>query len=130
MLATGRPTPVVGPSRAEEEFEKRLDGLLLKGVGMIAIDNVVRPLEGVKLFQCLSQTLIEVRKLGGSDPTTIQSDAFFTATGNNLEITGDLRRRTLLCSLDAGMERPELKEFRRDPLKIAKAERGKYVVAP
>jgi putative DNA primase/helicase len=27
------------------------------------------------------------------------------------------------------MERPELKEFRRDPLKIVKAERGKYVVA-
>lgn len=27
------------------------------------------------------------------------------------------------------MERPELKKFRLDPLKIVKAERGKYVVA-
>jgi putative DNA primase/helicase len=39
-------------------------------------------------------------------------------------------RRGLISRLDAGMERPELRRFRReDPVRILKRERGRYVAA-
>jgi hypothetical protein len=38
------------------------------------------------------------------------------ATGNNLQIQGDLTRRILICQLDAGVKRPETRTFTRDPL--------------
>jgi hypothetical protein len=52
-----------------------------------------------------------------------------TATGNNLRLAGDLSRRTLLCSLDPKTERPELREFDRNPLEIVRADRGRFVHA-
>src|SRR5262249_53557956 len=50
-------------------------------------------------------------------------------TGNNLVVAGDLIRRTLMCSLDAGCERPELRRFDIDPIEVIRTERGKLVVA-
>jgi putative DNA primase/helicase len=57
------------------------------------------------------------------------SNAFVSATGNNLVLVGDMTRRALLCSLDPKCERPELREFDRDVVDIAKEDRTKYVVA-
>lgn len=123
-LATGRNAPVVAQGRTEEEFEKRLDAHLLKGVGFIAIDNIQRPLEGTeRLCQILTQKFVEIRPLGTSDKVTIQPDAFITANGNNLTIVEDLRRRALLSSMDAELERPELKVFKCDPVEIVKGRR-------
>lgn len=56
-------------------------------------------------------------------------DAFFCTTGNNLRFAGDLTRRALLCSLDPGCERPELREFAFDPIEAVKANRPLYVHA-
>ena len=38
-------------------------------------------------------------------------------------------RRTVLCSLDAGVERPELREFAFDPIARVLENRGAYVAA-
>jgi putative DNA primase/helicase len=129
VLATGRVVPVVTQGKTAEEFEKRLDAHLLKGVGHMAIDNVSRPLEGDRLCQILTQTFLDIRPLGTSGNTTVQPDAFVSATGTNITIVEDLRRRSLLCSMDAKEERPELRKFRADPLKAVREDRGKYVVA-
>ena len=129
MLATGRLAPVVSPGKSPEEFEKRLDGALLKGLGALAIDNVNGMLEGERLSQILSQSACEVRLFGTQRNLTIIPTSLVTATGVNLLVVEDLRRRTLLCSLDAQEERPELRTFKSDPIAMIKAERGKYVVA-
>src|SRR5262245_54421577 len=52
-----------------------------------------------------------------------------SSTGNNLMIGGDLPRRTLLCRLDAKVERPEPREFEHDVIEVAYKERAKLVVA-
>jgi len=52
------------------------------------------------------------------------------ATGNNLVVIGDMTRRTLVCSLDAGVERPENRTFKApDPIDVVRGDRAKYVVA-
>ena len=51
------------------------------------------------------------------------------ATGNNLRLVGDMTRRVVLCTLDARQERPELRQFKRDPVAEVLADRGRYVAA-
>jgi putative DNA primase/helicase len=51
------------------------------------------------------------------------------ANGNNLSIAADMARRVLMCGLDARVERPETREFDRDPLEAVRADRGQYVAA-
>lgn len=46
-----------------------------------------------------------------------------------MTLLGDMVRRTVLCSLDAGVERPELREFSFDPITRVLANRGAYVAA-
>ena len=41
-------------------------------------------------------------------------NAMLFATGNNLTFSGDVIRRTLMCTMDAGVERPELRDFKTD----------------
>jgi putative DNA primase/helicase len=44
-------------------------------------------------------------------------------------IAGDMTRRVIVGRLDAGVERPEEREFQTDPVKIVMADRVKYVAA-
>ena len=51
------------------------------------------------------------------------------ATGNNILLRGDMVRRGLACNLDASIERPELREFKGNPLHAVLSDRGLYVAA-
>lgn len=56
--------------------------------------------------------------------------ALYFATGNNLRLTGDMPRRAIVSRLDAGVERPEDREFTtEDPVDTLKRERPRYVAA-
>jgi hypothetical protein len=129
MLATGRPMPVIAQGRNEEEMEKRLGAALLAGNPAISLDNCEHPLGGGFLCQTLSERELNIRVLGFSRVVATPVNAAIYATGNNLTIVGDLARRSLLCSLDAKCERPELRDFDITPLDIIRADRGKLVVS-
>jgi putative DNA primase/helicase len=53
----------------------------------------------------------------------------FYANGNNLTLAGDLTRRAVLCRLDPGCERPELRAFDCDPVQMVRDDRPAYVAA-
>ena len=129
MLATGRPMPVISQGRSDEELEKRVGAALLAGDTAISLDNCDRTLEGVFLCQVLTQAQLNIRVLGLSKNIETPVNATIFATGNNLTIGGDLVRRALLCSMDAGCERPELRVFNVNAIEIAQARRGELVVA-
>jgi hypothetical protein len=129
VLATGRKVPVTSQGKDENEFEKRLGASLLAGDICISIDNCDVPLSGVLLCQVLTQDELNIRELGFSRVIKTPMNATIFANGNNLSIVGDLTRRCLLCSLDAGVERPELRPFSIDVIKEAQTNRGELVVA-
>src|SRR5262245_13318341 len=129
MLATGRLMPVISQGRNEAELEKRLGAELLAGKTAISIDNCEYPPQSSFLCQALTQRQLNIRLLGFSKTVETPANASLFATGNNLVVAGDLIRRTLMCSLDARCERPELRHFDTDPIKFVRAERGKLVVA-
>jgi hypothetical protein len=129
ILAIGRIMPVISQGRTEEEFEKRLGASLLAGDVCISIDNCEAPLSGTLLCQALTQTEVDIRVLGFSKNVRCETNATIFATGNNLVVAGDLTRRCLLGSLDAEVERPELREFSVDAVEEVSRRRAELVVA-
>lgn len=128
-ISTGRPCPVISVSADPKETESRLTGLLLAAFPLISLDNVNGELGGDLLCQAVERPTVRLRRLGGSDIFEVESRATFFATGNGLRVKGDMTRRTVLCNLDAGIERPETREFSHSPVDDVLADRGKYIAA-
>jgi Bifunctional DNA primase/polymerase, N-terminal len=129
LLATGQIAPVISQGRNEEELEKRLGTALISGDTIISIDNCDHELAGSFLCQALTQQRVKIRLLGYSRQVETPVNAAMFATGNNLTIAGDLVRRTLFCGMDAGCERPELRQFDFNVIETIHADRGRLVAA-
>lgn len=129
LLATGRRASVLSLGHDDAEAEKRIAGMLLAGLAIILLDNIERPLKGDLLCQVLTQQYVQLRPLGASGLLQIPTHATLMATGNNLSIVGDLKRRTMLIRLDAGVERPEQRTFSRDHLEEVLDRRGELIRA-
>jgi hypothetical protein len=114
MLATGRPASAMSQGKTDEEDEKRLLGVLMQGDPLLVIDNVERPLGGDSLCTILTQESWQGRLLGENKQIHIPTTVLFMATGNNLTFKGDMTTRTLVCQLDAGVEKPEERRFQVD----------------
>lgn len=128
-IASGRRCPVIAAGKTEEETEKRLGALLRDAVPVVSIDNVNGELGGDMLCQLTERPLVRVRILGKSEAPELECRSTVFATGNNLVLLGDMTRRALVCSLDAELDRPELRTFGFDPLERVLADRGAYVAA-
>jgi len=128
-ISTGRPCPALTPGDRDDETEKRLVGMLLAAFPILSLDNVNGELGGDLLCQAIERPLVRVRALGASDIMEIESRATIFANGNGLRVRGDMTRRTIVCRLDSNMERPELREFKSDPLQSVLDDRGAYVAA-
>lgn len=129
VIATGREAAVMAQTENREEAEKQLNALLLEGSPIIALDNCTLSIDGNGLCASLTQSFVSVRPFGKLERLQVEATSFCTATGNNLVIAGDMMRRTVVCSMDAGMERPELRRFPFEPVERARTERGRYVAA-
>jgi hypothetical protein len=129
VLATRQPMPVISQSRTEEELEKRLGAALLAGDVAISLDNCEHPLQSVFLCQALTQQKLNIRLLGLSKNVETLVNAAIFATGNNLTIVGDLTRRSMICTIDAQCERPELRRFTDNILDKVRTQRGQFVAA-
>jgi putative DNA primase/helicase len=128
-ICDGRPAAVISAGKTEEEMEKRLGAALIAGDTIISIDNVERPIGGELICQALTQRQLKVRILGQSVLAEVPTNCAVFANGNNLTFEGDIVRRALLASLDAGVERPELRKFKRSPIDMIRADRDSYVNA-
>jgi Primase C terminal 1 (PriCT-1) len=129
VVATGQKCASIAAGESEAELEKRLGAILREGASVVSIDNVNRELGGEVLEMMCSETEMRVRTLGLSEAPKYKCRVTPFATGNNLKLTGDLPRRSLLCHLDAKVERPEKRKFELDPLAMVQADRQKYVAA-
>ena len=80
-MILGHATPVINQGHTEEEFEKRLNKMLIKGPPLIAIDNCEMPVGGATLCSMLTQQTTDVRVLGRSDGPVVQSNITMVANG-------------------------------------------------
>lgn len=129
IIATGRRAVGVATGAKPEEFEKSLGAALIAGRSLLVLDNLVQPLAGQLLCMTLSQERVSIRLLGFSKDVEVPTSAALFATANNLQVKGDMARRALLCRLDAGVERPEDRDFDGDLLAEARRRRPELVGA-
>jgi hypothetical protein len=130
VIATGQKMPVIAAGRSEDETEKRLGAAMLAGQPLISIDNVNGQLESVSLCQIIERPIVSIRILGRSENVRVDAGGASTfCTGNNLVLVGDLCRRSLTATLDPELERPELREFKGNPVAAVLTDRGTYVAA-
>jgi bifunctional DNA primase/polymerase-like protein len=129
LLVSGVKPPAMSQGKSPEEDEKRLSTVLRAGDPVILIDNCDVPLQGDFLCSMLTQEVVQARILGLSERVVLPSTAFVEATGNNLVIAGDMTRRSVLCRMDAGCERPDEREFSFDCQEELMAARPEFVVA-
>lgn len=128
-IARGRPCPVITASRDEIEMDKRIGALLIESAPIISIDNLSFDLKGDLLCQMCTQQTVKVRVLGKSETPDCEWKGSLFATGNNVNLSGDMTRRGLICNLDAGIERPELREWDFSPIDRVLRNRGAYIAA-
>jgi hypothetical protein len=130
-LALGfRPAMLGATGLNLEELDKRLVATLLAGAPLLVLDNLTGVLTSDALCQAISaETPLKLRPLGQSVEITVSPQALILANGNNVTPSGDLLRRVIHCRLDAGVERPEMRQFQRAPLEEVIANRGEYIAA-
>ena len=128
-IATGFAAAVITQSRSDEETDKRIAAALIAGDALISLDNCEHALGGGALCVAISQPTSKNRMLGLSLNIETPNNAAFFATANNLLLGADMPRRSLVGTMDPQQERPELRQFEDDPVKIARRERGRYIAA-
>jgi putative DNA primase/helicase len=127
VLASGRRAAVLSATGDAGELEKRIVGCLLSGDPLVSLDNLNGQLASDLLCQASTADAVKIRPLGGSGQVEIENTTLWTANGNNLVTAGDLARRSLLCRMDPGVERPEERTFAFDPVARARQHRAAYV---
>jgi hypothetical protein len=116
--ATGRSTPAMPPGNDDDEWRKRITATLIQGPAFVLIDNIKRRLDSAALAAALTAPTWEDRILGRSEMAHVPNRMVWMATGNNVALSNEIARRTVLSRLEANGERPwERKEFRHSPLR-------------
>lgn len=117
LIATGRNAQLTAaPDGNDEELRKRITALLLGGQGIIAFDNCTATLSSSVLSQALTAQVWQDRLLGHSKALSLPQRATWIATGNNIQLGGDLPRRAYAINLDPQTARPEERAFRHTDL--------------
>ncbi len=104
-IASGR-AATMAPLAKDEELQKQLYANLLAGEALITFDNVDGRIYSPVLARFLTATEIGGRILGESSAPSLPQRATWIATGNAIQLGGDLARRCYPINLDAKMSNP------------------------
>jgi hypothetical protein len=131
IIATGRPGEMFSAPREDEEWRKQITMALMSGTPVVVIDNVRRPLENPDLCKVLTETLHVDRAMRTHEKILLPVKSTWIATGNNIQLAGDMPRRCYWVRLDAGMSQPFTRSgFKIDDLKAwTSAHRGDLLAA-
>lgn len=104
--ALGKPASVMAECRDVDEWRKRLTALFVGGPSAILIDNINRKLDSSALAAALTTTIWVDRQLGHTKMLHLPVRCLWLATANNGDLSHEIMRRTILCRLDAKVDRP------------------------
>lgn len=132
IIAIGPALARVAWPGCDEEVRKLITSVALEGWSSVLLDNVATKLGGPSLDAALTATTWQGRILGESRTTgLLPLTTVWLATGNNIELSADTARRTLLARLESLEEHPEDRsQFKHADLKkFVRDERARLAVA-
>ena len=92
----------------DTELRKQVTSILDGTTGpVVHIDNVSGTIRSSVLAGLLTSATWDDRILGSSKMTSCVNDRCWVLTGNNINLGGDLIRRTVMISIDPGMPDPQ-----------------------
>jgi hypothetical protein len=107
LIATGRSAPRTG-WRVGDELDKLIGSVAIEGAPLLTFDNMEMPFGGGPIDRILTcEGSDSFRILGRSEWRRCTWRTVVIASGNNLDASGDTRRRALVCALEASLENPE-----------------------
>jgi len=96
----------------EEEFRKKLLSTLIEGLPILNIDNVKDgELGGAAIESALTNPVHKDRFLGASKNVHVSTQILWTANGNNIRLSKDLQRRSIIIKLDSNVPNLDQRAF-------------------
>ena len=131
QVAFGGPAVPQAEVHSPDELRKNLTATLMTGTGLYWIDNVHHKVDNASLALATTTEVWKDRVLGHSKTVVLPVRCSWIISGNNVELSSELARRSVLIRLDANVERPtERKDFRHpNLLGYARSNRGQLVWA-
>ncbi len=131
MIGTGYPAPAMALSEDQAEMNKTITAVLIQGDAVINLDNIEHgeSLAGRELSKAITQEVYSGRILGKTETVNLAATCMWLATGNQLQISGDMTRRVIPCEIDPACERPDEREFKRNLYEWVPANRPQLVAA-
>ncbi|MBB5074557.1 hypothetical protein [Nonomuraea endophytica] len=112
----------------EEELRKAITAVLSEQVGVVVWDNLAEGtvIDSPTLALLVTAGVWSDRQLGASRNIATVNDRLWMATGNNLQVGGDMASRTVRVHLDPDMPRPE----QRDQTQFGIPHLDQWITAP
>lgn len=132
-ILTGGPGMLYGQrvipwAYTEEELRKSITAVLAEQVGVVVWDNLAEGtvIDSATLALLVTAGVWSDRQLGASRNIATVNDRLWMATGNNLQVGGDMASRTVRVHLDPNMPRPE----QRDQLRFGIPHLDQWITTP
>ena len=109
IIITGRPAALMAAPKDDDEWRKRITAKLREGSTIIVIDNIEEPLAAPSLCAAITCIFWNDRILGQSETITLPVNVTWIATGNNIQVRGDMPRRCYWIRLNPEVEKPHLR---------------------
>jgi hypothetical protein len=106
IIATGRPAETFSAPTDPEEWRKKITTALATGTSVLVIDNVTRRLDSDALCMAITSPTIADRMFRTFDKMVLPVRCAWIATGNNIQLGGDMLRRCYWIRLDAKDSQP------------------------
>lgn len=103
----GRPTPMMQLSEKDEEVDKRITAMLLRGSSIFNFDNIKDFIDSPSLCSLLTSSIYDGRVLGKSQILSIENNTTVIGSGNNVKATGEICKRFVPIKLQPRTDSPE-----------------------
>jgi hypothetical protein len=131
IIATGREGAMMTVPKNRDEWRKKITSVLLASPPVVVFDNVSNRLDADELMSVLSAETWSDRLLGLSKQITIPIRCAWIVTANNVQLEGQMVRRSYWVRMDAKLARPEDREEFKHPFlkRHVKEQRGDLLAA-
>jgi hypothetical protein len=106
IIATGRAAETFSAPNDLEEWRKKITTALSTGTNVVLIDNVNHRLDSDALCMALTAITISDRVFRTFERIVLPVKCAWIATGNNIQLGGDMPRRCYWIRLDAKQSQP------------------------
>ncbi len=131
LLLTGKPNSGLTVYYPDEvELSKQVLSALIEAPSIVNFDNIKDRFGGPSIETVFSTEIFKKRILGASKDAEASTKVLWTANGNNLTMTPDMSRRSILITLISPFESSQEREFERKDIKgFVLKNRGKIISA-